>query len=97
MFLARRLYRARPFLRRDNCLERSLIMYRYLAREGMEPRLVLGAENADGQIRGHAWVTVAGRPLIDGHERLAQLTPLTEFGARGARTDSSLDVSAPVV
>jgi hypothetical protein len=28
-------YRVRPFLRRDNCLERSLLTYRFLFREGL--------------------------------------------------------------
>ena len=85
-FLARRIYRVRPFLRRDNCLERSLLTYRFLAREGGQPRLVLGAQKSDGAIRGHAWVTIDGRPIMDGHEALEQFTQLVEFGEGGART-----------
>jgi Transglutaminase-like superfamily len=88
-FLARRIYRARPFLRRDNCLERSLLTYRFLAREGVQPRLVLGAQKSDGEIRGHAWVTIDGRPIMDGHEALEQFTQLVEFGAGGSRDDRS--------
>jgi hypothetical protein len=94
-FLAQRIYRARPFLRRDNCLERSLLAYRFLAREGMEPRLVLGARKSEGQVLAHAWVTIAGRPLMDGHEALGQFTSLTEFGAYGSRADGSLEASPP--
>jgi hypothetical protein len=85
-FLARRIYRMRPFLRRDNCLERSLLTYRFLAREGGQPRLVLGAQKSNGAIRGHAWVTIDGRPIMDGHEALEQFTQLVEFGEGGART-----------
>jgi hypothetical protein len=92
-YLARRIYLARPFLRRDNCLERSLITYRFLAREGMESRLVLGAQKSDGRIRGHAWVTVDGRPVIDGHEELGRFTPLAEFGEGGRRSDASVDTT----
>jgi len=94
-FLARRIYWARPFLRRDNCLERSLLTYRYLAREGMEPRLVLGAQRSEGQVRGHAWVTIEGRPTIDGHHALEQFTPVAEFGPRGSRPGRRRDASAP--
>jgi hypothetical protein len=85
-FFAGRIYRVRPFLRRDNCLERSLLNYRFLAREGMQPRLVLGAQRSEGEVRGHAWVTIDGRPIMDGHEALEQFTQLVEFGAGGSRT-----------
>jgi hypothetical protein len=94
-YLARRIYRARPFLRRDNCLERSLLAYRYLAREGMEPHLVLGARKSEGRIHAHAWVTIGGRPVMDGHEALGQFTSLTEFGAGGSRLDGSPGVPEP--
>jgi hypothetical protein len=90
-FLARRIYRMRPFLRRDNCLERGLLTYRFLSREGMEPRLVLGARKARGEILGHAWVTVDGRPIMDGSEALAEFTPVAEFGAEGSRLERELD------
>jgi Transglutaminase-like superfamily len=86
VFLAARIYRARPFLRRDNCLERSLLTYRFLAGAGVQPRLVLGAQGSNGEIRGHAWVTVDGIPITDGHEALEQYTQLVEFGERGSRS-----------
>ena len=92
-FLARRIYRARPFLRRDNCLERSLLTYRFLAREGVGPRLVLGARRSEGRISAHAWVTIDGRPIVEDGEALRVYTPLAEFGARGARSD--LDAQSP--
>jgi hypothetical protein len=96
-FLARRIFRVRPFLRRSNCLERSLLTYRFLAREGLDPRLVLGARRADGRVRGHAWVTIDGRPVMDGDEEIEQFTPVVEFGAGGTRTKGGLDASVPVV
>jgi hypothetical protein len=95
-FLARRIYRARPFLRRDNCLERSLLTYRFLAREGMDPLLVLGAQKSEGRIQGHAWVTIDGQPVIDDHEALGQYTSLAEFGAGGSRLDGGRDVTSPL-
>jgi hypothetical protein len=97
MFLARRIFRARPLFRRNNCLERSLLTYRFLAREGLDPRLVLGARKAEGRFRGHAWVSIDGRPIMDGDEAIEQFTPFAEFGAGGTLTAGSLDASAPVV
>jgi hypothetical protein len=89
-FLARRIFRMRPFLRRNNCLERSLLTYRFLASEGLDPRLVLGARKADGRIRGHSWVLIDGRPVMDGDEAIDRFAPVAEFGANGARIEGEI-------
>jgi hypothetical protein len=69
----------------SNCLERSLILYRYLGRAGAEPTLVLGVGRGDRQRRlGHAWVVVDGVPLIDSQADLAAYEPVVAFGP-GAR------------
>jgi hypothetical protein len=75
--LAARLYRT-PRLGRDNCLERSLVTYRYLARAGSDPRLVVGMRRED-ELRGHVWVTVDGRPVHDTPDFLAGFVPLMTF------------------
>jgi len=67
-----------------NCLERSLILYRYLARANADPRLVVGMGKPDEFI-GHVWVTVDGRPLLDSPETLHAYTEVVRFGARGAQ------------
>ena len=67
-----------------NCLERSLILYRYLARANADPRLVVGMSKAH-EFLGHVWVTVDGRPLLDTPETLRAYTVVVRFGARGAQ------------
>jgi hypothetical protein len=48
---------------RDNCLERSLIAYRYLRMGGADAELAVGFGSQEGRLSGHAWVTVAGTPV----------------------------------
>jgi hypothetical protein len=78
--LASRLYRTAPRLSRDNCLERSLVTYRYLARAGSEPRLVVGMRKQD-ELEGHVWVTVDDRPVHDTDDFLAGFVPIMSFPA----------------
>jgi hypothetical protein len=67
-----------------NCLERSLILYRYLARANADPRLVVGMGKPD-EFLGHVWVTVDGRPLLDTPETLRAYTEVVRFGGGGAQ------------
>jgi hypothetical protein len=76
--LAERLYRTAPRLSRDNCLERSLVTYRYLARAGSEPVLVVGMRKQE-ELHGHVWVTLDGRPVHDTDEFLAGFVPVMTF------------------
>jgi hypothetical protein len=63
----------------DNCLDLSLVTYRYLGQAGADPRLVI-AVRKDGRLtRGHAWVTVGGVPVHDSTERLEDFTSLMTF------------------
>ena len=64
----------------DNCLERSLVAYRFLSRVGAEPHLVIGVSR-DTPIRGHAWVRLDGEPLGD---RVDEFEEVTAFGPEGA-------------
>ena len=66
--------------RLDNCLERSLVAYRYLSRAGAEPELVVGVSR-DQPVRGHAWVRIDGEPVRDSVEEFEEVAA---FGAAGA-------------
>ncbi|HKP21799.1 MAG TPA: lasso peptide biosynthesis B2 protein [Thermoleophilaceae bacterium] len=46
------------------CLTRSLVLLRILARRGIETKLVIGVR-ADEGFAAHAWVELAGVPLLD--------------------------------
>jgi Transglutaminase-like superfamily len=74
---------ARVTRARANCLERSLLVYRFLARAGADPHLVVGVGSVDGVIAGHAWVTVDGIPVHDPPETVQRFLPVIEFGREG--------------
>jgi hypothetical protein len=61
-----------------NCLERSLVLYRYLARANADPHLVVGMAKPDEYL-GHVWVTVDGRPLLETSETLGGYTEVVSF------------------
>ena len=83
-FAIRRLGRV---LARGDCLERSLVAYRYLARAGAPPRLSIGFDRDDGRVEGHAWVTVDGRPVAESEESLRRYVEVASF-APGASAGS---------
>ena len=67
-----------------NCLERSLILYRYLARANADPNLVVGMGKSD-EFLGHVWVIVDGQPLFESPETLRTYAEVVRFGVGGAR------------
>ena len=69
-----------------NCLERSLILYRYLSRANAEPRLVIGMARPDEYL-GHVWVTVDGQPLLETSETLRAYEVVTAFDDEGRRAE----------
>ncbi len=83
--LARGISRVRPLPHRDNCLEKSLLMYRFLSRLNADPRLVTGVRRGEEGVVGHVWVTVAGEPVGESPAELEQYAPVAVFGAGGVR------------
>lgn len=77
----------------DNCLERSLVAYRFLARASAGPRLVAGVGKAEGKLVGHVWVTVDSEPVQDRADSLLRYRPLLEFGDSGRPTGSPDELS----
>jgi hypothetical protein len=83
------LTRLRPS-RRSNCLERSLLSYRYLSGAGAAPTIVIAVNAADVRM-GHAWATLDGTPVYDDAKLLGDFLALAEFGAQGALLRSEGD------
>jgi hypothetical protein len=81
--LAEWLFKARPRPARDNCLERSLVAYRFLGRLGAEPELVVGVGDKEEATVGHVWVTVDGRPVHDQPETLDAYEAIVAFDSEG--------------
>jgi hypothetical protein len=95
--LARGLYGPWELRALDNCLERSLIVYRFLSEAGAAPRLLVGV-GKDDFVRGHAWVTLDGEPVNESRDSLDEFVPILAFGQGGAaqRLDPSRQEAPPV-
>lgn len=50
---------------RPSCLVRSLALARVLRREGYDAHLVFGVRSDNGDMEGHCWVAVEGRPVTE--------------------------------
>ena len=86
--LARVVYRSEHVSRQGNCLERSLVLYRYLSAAGADPQLVVGIKSGEAAVRGHAWITVRGEPVEEPPESLEGLTEVVSFRGDGSRPQS---------
>jgi hypothetical protein len=67
-----------------DCLQRSLLLYRELARAGFGPELVVGFERGPAGLLGHAWVRADGRLIADAETAVARFEPALVFGEDGA-------------
>ena len=70
------------------CLERSILLFRYLGRAGAAPQLVVGFIREGDGVIGHAWVEVEGRPLLEVEDPTAMYVSLVRFGPDGGRLGS---------
>ena len=93
--IAEWLFRVRPQRGRDNCLERSLVAYRFLGRLNAEPELVVGFGGEEEATVGHVWVTVDGRPVHDEPESLDAYEAVVVFTSDGRRSELSEGAPAP--
>jgi hypothetical protein len=64
----------------SNCLERSLVTYRLLARAGADVMLVLGVRRDGRALDGHSWIELDGRSLDT--PKTDDYTPIVSFRAR---------------
>lgn len=64
-----------------NCLEKSLVLYRLLSRQGLDPSLVFGVTRGESGVAGHAWVETEGRAFHDDKVHLYDRAAI--FGAHG--------------
>jgi hypothetical protein len=79
-----------PFRPPSNCLERSLGAYRLLCGAGADPSLVIGVNHSPSAgVKGHVWVTAAGKPLGESDEDLSPFTTIVSFDAHGQQLGSN--------
>ncbi len=70
-----------------DCLQRSLLLYRELARAGFGPELVVGFERGRDGVRGHAWVRARGRVIAEAETAVSRFEPALVFGEGGVLRD----------
>jgi Transglutaminase-like superfamily len=58
------LKRNRLFLK-NSCLKRSLLLYYFLRKHGIEVYVHFGVKKIDGYLAGHSWLTQDGNLLAD--------------------------------
>jgi hypothetical protein len=87
--LAQLLYRSHRPGFADNCLERSLVTYRYLGRLGADPSLIVAVGRDRSDVIGHVWVSVDGTPVHDAPDFLTRYVPLIVFGPNGRATSEA--------
>jgi hypothetical protein len=67
----------------QNCLARSLVIYRFLSKTSVEPQLVIAFQKGAAPVLGHAWVTVNAIPIHDSPQALDEFEPLVVFSPAG--------------
>jgi hypothetical protein len=81
--LASWIYGSRPLTGGKNCLERSLVLYRYLSEANPEARLVVGFRDGRQAVEGHAWVAVGNQSMGAGTDERGAYAPVVSFGPGG--------------
>ena len=71
-----------------NCLDRSLVLYRYLSRNEPGTRLVLGMRRGSSELEGHAWVIAGNRSIGETPADGGGFVPLATFAADGRRLEA---------
>lgn len=67
------ILRRNVWVYRPNCLKRSLLLYHFLQRAGMDVQIYLGVQRArqpaagfaQGELRGHAWLVYRGAAVYE--------------------------------
>lgn len=54
------------FVFKPNCWKRATVLHRYLALRGVATKIVFGLrKEADGELKGHAWLELEGQPILE--------------------------------
>jgi hypothetical protein len=66
---------ARYHVLKFTCLQKALVLYRFLKRKGVEVELVIGVMKAEERLVAHAWLEYHGR-VIGGGPAVDRYAPL---------------------
>lgn len=82
------LYAPRRDRELGNCLDRSLVLYRFLSQNEPGTRLVLGMRRGSSELEGHAWVIAGNRAIGEIPQSDGSFVTLATFGADGRRVEA---------
>jgi hypothetical protein len=82
------LYGPRGNRELDNCLDRSLVLYRFLSRNEPGTRLALGMRRGSSELEGHAWVIAGDRAFGAIPASGDGFVTLATFAADGRRVEA---------
>lgn len=71
-----------------NCLDRSLVLYRFLSRNEPGTHLVLGMRRGSSELEGHAWVIAGDRAFGHTPASGGGFEALATFAADGRRVEA---------
>jgi hypothetical protein len=71
-----------------NCLDRSLVLFRFLSRNEPGTRLVLGMRRGSSELEGHAWVIAGDRAFGETSGSADGFVTLATFAADGRRVEA---------
>ena len=72
------LKRNRLFLK-NSCLNRSLLLYYFLRKDGIEVQIHFGVKKLQGYLTGHSWLTQNGNLLIDKKRHVEDFTTIISY------------------
>lgn len=61
------------------CLRRSLVLFRWRLRHGLPVKLLVGVDRQQGELKGHAWIEIAGEAFREDETRLKDYVVMLEF------------------
>ena len=82
------IFTPRPNEDPGNCLDRSLVLYRFLSRNEPGTRLVLGMRSGSAELEGHAWVIAGDRAFGQTPAGGGGFEPVATFAADGSRIEA---------
>ena len=75
----------RLLMRRQLCLRRSLVLYRFFRKLGLDVQINFGVAppGRSGRLKAHAWLSREGKPFLEGRETHEGFDLIHTYGGKG--------------
>jgi hypothetical protein len=65
------------------CLPRSLVLYHWCLKRGVEAGIAIGVRKAGSQLQGHAWLLLSGSPFMEDPKELSSYKTMFTYSFPG--------------